>query len=232
MSKAPSVSFPRVIVFDLDGTIWRPEMYEMWGGGGSPFKWCGAQGKPGSALGRDKTEVYLLGESLSLLSRLYFHPQANRNATDDGFDGFVVAAASTCDEPSWARALLQQFELSPKYFQAGSSSPVKPTFGTKDESTMQTNTQHPVKMAELFEGLDDIYNHCRKPTHMANILKKAQAQLGDPSMDYSDFIFFDNQMDNIRDCTKIGVCSVYCPEGMTEGIWEKGLEQWRASQKR
>lgn len=178
MSNKAPVAFPRVIVFDLDGTIWRPEMYEMWGGGGSPFKWCGEQGKPGSALGKDKTEVYLLGESLSLLSRLFFHPQANRVASDDGLDRFVVAAASTCDEPSWAQALLQQFELSPKYFQAGSSAPVKPTFGTKDEVTsMQSVKQHPVKMAELFKGLDDIYNHCRKPTHMANILKKAQAQL-------------------------------------------------------
>jgi hypothetical protein len=29
---------PRCLVFDLDGCVWDPEMYELWGGGGAPFK--------------------------------------------------------------------------------------------------------------------------------------------------------------------------------------------------
>ena len=28
---------PRVLVFDLDGCVWNPEMYELWGRGGAPF---------------------------------------------------------------------------------------------------------------------------------------------------------------------------------------------------
>ena len=28
---------PRVLAFDLDGCVWDPEMYELWGRGGSPF---------------------------------------------------------------------------------------------------------------------------------------------------------------------------------------------------
>ena len=28
---------PKVLVFDLDGCTWWPEMYHLWGGGGSPF---------------------------------------------------------------------------------------------------------------------------------------------------------------------------------------------------
>ena len=28
---------PKAVVFDLDGCVWRPEMYELWGGG-APFK--------------------------------------------------------------------------------------------------------------------------------------------------------------------------------------------------
>ena len=30
-------ALPKVIVFDLDGCVWDPEMYELWGGG-APFK--------------------------------------------------------------------------------------------------------------------------------------------------------------------------------------------------
>ena len=29
---------PRCLVFDLDGCVWDPEMYELWSGGGAPFK--------------------------------------------------------------------------------------------------------------------------------------------------------------------------------------------------
>ena len=29
---------PKVFAFDLDGTVWSPDMYELWGGGGSPFE--------------------------------------------------------------------------------------------------------------------------------------------------------------------------------------------------
>ena len=28
----------KLIAFDLDGTVWSPEMYELWNCGGSPFK--------------------------------------------------------------------------------------------------------------------------------------------------------------------------------------------------
>ena len=203
-------------------------MYEMWGGGGAPFNWCGHKGKPGSALGRDNTEVYLLGESLSLLSRLHYHP----DSLSGGSGKFVVAAASTCDEPSWARALLKEFELSPSYYlQSGESKKEGHTPVFAAEEAPLPHKGAPVKMGALFAGFDDIYNHCRKPTHMANILKKAKEQLGDDSITFKDFIFFDNQTDNIRDCAKIGVCGVYCPNGMTGGVWEKGLEQWRAAQK-
>jgi magnesium-dependent phosphatase-1 len=30
-------SRPKVVVFDLDGCVWYPEMYMLWGGG-APFK--------------------------------------------------------------------------------------------------------------------------------------------------------------------------------------------------
>ena len=32
------MKLPKVIVFDLDNCFWSPEMYELLGGGGSPFR--------------------------------------------------------------------------------------------------------------------------------------------------------------------------------------------------
>ncbi len=34
---ADGSSRPKVVVFDLDGCVWYPEMYMLWGGG-TPFK--------------------------------------------------------------------------------------------------------------------------------------------------------------------------------------------------
>jgi hypothetical protein len=35
-SSSTNASSPRVLVFDLDGCVWDPEMYELYGG--APFK--------------------------------------------------------------------------------------------------------------------------------------------------------------------------------------------------
>ena len=32
MSNANSCKIPKLIGFDLDGTIWSPDMYQLWGG--------------------------------------------------------------------------------------------------------------------------------------------------------------------------------------------------------
>ena len=32
-----TTALPKVVVFDLDGCVWDPEMYQLWGGG-APFK--------------------------------------------------------------------------------------------------------------------------------------------------------------------------------------------------
>jgi magnesium-dependent phosphatase-1 len=36
-ASSAAASVPRVVVFDLDGCVWYPEMYMLWGGG-APFK--------------------------------------------------------------------------------------------------------------------------------------------------------------------------------------------------
>ena len=47
---------PKVVVFDLDGCLWEPEMYELWGGG-APFSDNG----DGTLADRSDVTVRLLG---------------------------------------------------------------------------------------------------------------------------------------------------------------------------
>ena len=88
---------PRVIAFDLDATLWTPEMYELWGGG-APFR----KGPNGTLRDRQGTTVQLMGVSREVLRAL--KREAEWSET-------IVAFVSRCDEPSWARECMHRFVL-------------------------------------------------------------------------------------------------------------------------
>ena len=90
---------PKVVVFDLDGCVWYPEMYMLWGGG-SPFTQCSG----GDLADASGTKTYLMGAV-----RQIFH-ELN---TDPSWAGTKVAVASSCDEPAWARECLKKFRVGP-----------------------------------------------------------------------------------------------------------------------
>ena len=48
-------------------------------------------------------------------------------------------------------------------------------------------------------------------------------------VDFEDMVFFDNERGNIQSVSKLGVVSVYCPEGMTAEVWQRGLDAYRES---
>jgi len=93
-----SVTVPKVLVFDLDGCVWDPEMYELWGKGGSPFKVL----KDGNLSDRSGTTVRLLGDIRKIM---------NDFKTDPTWSSSVIAVASSCDEPDWARECIQKFAI-------------------------------------------------------------------------------------------------------------------------
>ncbi|KAH9593212.1 Magnesium-dependent phosphatase-1 [Trypanosoma melophagium] len=194
---------PRVIVLDLDGTLWSPEMYQLWGGGGSPFRLDtsdkGTNSSPHSSAAIDKagTKVRLIGESRNVLQQLL---------TDPKWRNTYLAVSSTCDEPRWAMELLQLFKFT-------------------DRDGKQ------VPMLSLFGDLLEIYS-ANKAQHHRTILKKVQKL--DPSIkdDFSQFVFYDNQTNNIENVRKIGVSSVYCPSGLVGGVFERGIHEWREKQKK
>eukprot|EP00596_Hydrurales_sp_CCMP1899_P007321 CAMPEP_0119036514 /NCGR_PEP_ID=MMETSP1177-20130426/4264_1 /TAXON_ID=2985 /ORGANISM="Ochromonas sp, Strain CCMP1899" /LENGTH=196 /DNA_ID=CAMNT_0006996489 /DNA_START=85 /DNA_END=675 /DNA_ORIENTATION=+ len=165
---------PKLVAFDLNGTIWSPDMYQLWGGG-APFK----ADSDGTQRLFDKkgSIVKLLGRSSYILEEL---------KGEDRWSETVVAWVSSCDEPKWAEECLQKFKTS-----AGKS------IGDYADSS-------------------HIYGD-NKQVHF----KKLKAEF--KSIDYSEMIFFDNQMNNINSVSKLGVHCVYCPEGMTQKIWDDGL---------
>ena len=88
---------PRLVAFDLDGTLWNPEMYQLWGSGGSPFI-VDSQGTMRDCGG---VEVNLIGETRQILKDLQ----------SDKWKKTKIAYVSCTDEPVWADELLRKFDL-------------------------------------------------------------------------------------------------------------------------
>jgi magnesium-dependent phosphatase 1 len=98
--KISIMKLPKLIAFDLDGTIWSPDMYELWGGGGAPFSYA----KNGRDLvDRRGTNVIILG-----ISDVVLHELKN----NENFSEIKVAWVSCTDEPDWADECLRKFKTS------------------------------------------------------------------------------------------------------------------------
>ena len=96
------MKLPRVLVFDLDGCTWWPEMYHLWGGGGSPFKPM----PDGNVIDRSGTVVKIMADLRSILSEVNSDPKWSETR---------VGVASSCDEPSWARECIRQICIGDKF---------------------------------------------------------------------------------------------------------------------
>jgi magnesium-dependent phosphatase 1 len=88
---------PRLVVFDLDFTLWFPEMYELWG---APFKKNPTTGAVTDCKGE---QVHFFGAVHSVLSLLETDPQF-RDTTE-------VAVASRTTEPKWAKTCMRLMDV-------------------------------------------------------------------------------------------------------------------------
>lgn len=93
------INLPKLVAFDLDGTIWSPDMYQLWGGG-APFR---IAENNIDLLDRSNTVVKLLGISSHILHDL----QTNVSFKDMNTK---VAWVSCTDEPDWAEECLEKFQ--------------------------------------------------------------------------------------------------------------------------
>lgn len=90
----------KLVAFDLDGTVWTPDMYQLWGGG-APFHHA-PNGK--DLLDCSGSLVRLIGISSEVL-----HELKNVSSLQD----VKVAWVSCTDEPEWASECLSKFCTSP-----------------------------------------------------------------------------------------------------------------------
>jgi magnesium-dependent phosphatase 1 len=169
----------KLVAFDLDGTIWNPEMYQLWGGG-APFQ---VVPQTNALVDRQGTAVKLLGISAEVLHDLKHEPQL-------GYP--KVVWVSCCDEPAWAEECLTKFVTEP------SGLPLC----------------HIAHASKIFDA--------NKQAHFKEIKEMY------PDIQFSEMLFYDNQMNNIQSVSKLGVQCIFCPEGMTEEVWEQGLRLFRA----
>ncbi|KAK2079945.1 hypothetical protein QBZ16_002340 [Prototheca wickerhamii] len=88
---------PKLIAFDLDATLWIPEMYEL---SGPPFK---VDPKDGECLvDRRGEQIQLMGASRKILSEL---------ANDARWQDTQVAYVSRTEYPQWANSCLKLFRI-------------------------------------------------------------------------------------------------------------------------
>jgi len=94
------MSKPKLVAFDLDGTVWTPDMYQLWSGG-APFRPSDPQSE---LLDKSGQSVRLIGAIGSILHALRY---------EDQWQGTKVAWVSCTDEPSWANECLRLFQSTP-----------------------------------------------------------------------------------------------------------------------
>ena len=63
------------------------------------------------------------------------------------------------------------------------------------------------RLAEIYKG--------NKKTHLKALKQKT-------GVAFEDMLFFDDDMENIRNVSELGVVSVLTPEGVTADAWESG----------
>eukprot|EP00052_Salpingoeca_macrocollata_P010131 m.79237 g.79237 ORF g.79237 m.79237 type:complete len:183 (-) comp17410_c0_seq1:115-663(-) len=179
MSFIDPALLPKLVAFDLDDTLWSPEMEMI---AGLPFRRCEHTGR---VTDRANEEIQLFPDVHDILHDLH---------TQEHFQGVQVAYASRTMCPENAFECLELI------------------------------------MAKNVVSLKDLGHHFEiYPGNKTTHFQKFKEASG---VAFTDMLFFDNEMRNIRDISRLGVTCVYTPYGLDKACWEKGLREHAARQKK
>ena len=127
----PPTHRPSQPTADLDGCLWAPDMYMLWGGG-APF----SKQENGELLDTRGQRVRMLGAVPEVLLEL---------KTDPKWADAVVCIASCTDEPSWAQECMRLFDIGPDLVIKDAMMVEEIHGGNKQTRTFQTTStpHHP-----------------------------------------------------------------------------------------
>lgn len=143
-------AMPKAIIFDLDGCLWRPEMYELlWysRGKGSPFRQDPQN--PEDLLSVANEPVYLLGDVREVLTEIY---------NEDDYQEVKIGISSRTDEPNWAKELLSKFTIqSDKTGSENGRVPIEVVFNGPIEIAQDSKVEHFRRISKhLNIGMEEI----------------------------------------------------------------------------
>lgn len=103
-SSTGEMCLPKLVVFDLDGCLWSPEMYELiyfMGNQGAPFTPCKQDKNVMRTVGGQP--VKLLKDVREVMKEIYLEPKWRH---------VLVGISSRTNAPHWAKELLEKFLVS------------------------------------------------------------------------------------------------------------------------
>lgn len=135
-------------------------------------------------------------------------------ATDTKWKNTQVAYVSRTTEPEWANECLELFAITDKVSmgQLAAHHEIYPGTKTTHFKRIQNESKIPYSEMVVFHGFPRKSN---LPRHCGSYFMHLSLQ-----------IFFDNEHGNIRDVGKLGVTCIYTPDGMTDEVWEAGLQKF------
>lgn len=185
---------PKLIVFDLDDTIWFPELYMM---AGAPWS-CDRRGVVTDCANEELRVYPAAREAIAMI------------ATHAAFAETKLAVASRTNRAQWAFAVMDLHVCKSRYV---SSDERKDSIAHNNKTLRQSVGD----LAEIYTG--------SKRNHFESLRLRTK-------IPFSDMLFFDNEKVNVTEVGQLGVVSIHCPGGMSQGAWEEGLGTFAENAKR
>ena len=192
-----------LVVFDLDYTIWQPEMYQI---DGPPKlvpvdEFRGKQKRksnapprqipPGSAtVHRSKIVTDRRGTPITVFDGASHALAEINRLKKEKMPSLRAAISSRTDEPSWAYQIM-------KWVVAADGTPLSKCF---DQDLIEISYDN-------------------KARHMESLNRKT-------GIPFENMVFFDNEYWNIQSVEQLGVKCYHTPDGMTREHWSRCMEEF------
>lgn len=193
---------PKLVIFDLDGCLWRPEMYELLyfsGGAGAPFTKSPNYDTDHTLLTCKGEPVRLLGQVREIMQELYCNPSK--------WVDTQIGISSRTDQPDWARELLQIFTI------------VK--IANEKNGNGSSEAEGCFTLEDVIQGPIEIQSDS-KISHFERISKRTGVAM-------EDMLFFDNERGNCCEVAKLGVVVAWVPDGVTKQMWDIAMENFSSA---